>query len=70
MEKVKQTYNLPVGWIWTTIGEIGIVQSGGTPSTRNQEFWGDEISWITPAYLSGYNEKYISRVIEFYQKWG
>lgn len=61
MEKGKQTYKLPDGWIWTTIGEIGIVQSGGTPSTRNKEFWGDDISWITPADLSGYNEKYISK---------
>ncbi len=61
MEKAEQIYKVPEGWIWTTIGEIGIVQSGGTPSTRNQEFWGDEISWITPADLSGYNEKYISK---------
>lgn len=61
MAKGKQTYKLPEGWIWTTIGEIGIVQSGGTPSTRNKEFWGDEISWISPADLSGYKEKYISK---------
>ena len=61
MEKSKQTYKLPKGWIWSTIGEIGIVQSGGTPSTRNKEFWGDEISWITPADLSGYKKKYISK---------
>ncbi|MFW5871803.1 MAG: restriction endonuclease subunit S [bacterium] len=61
MEKGKQTYKLPEGWIWTTIGDIGIVKSGGTPSTRNKEFWGDDISWITPADLSGYNEKYISK---------
>jgi hypothetical protein len=46
MEKSKSTYKLPEGWIWTTIGEIGIVQSGGTPSTRNKEFWGDEIAWL------------------------
>lgn len=61
MEKGKQTYRLPEGWVWTTIGEVGIVQSGGTPSTRNNEFWGDEIFWITPADLSGYNKKYISK---------
>jgi len=29
MEKGKQTYKLPEGWIWTTIGEIGIIQNGG-----------------------------------------
>lgn len=60
MEKGKETYKLPEGWIWKTIGDIGIVQSGGTPSTHNKEFWGEEISWITPADFSGYNEKYIT----------
>jgi hypothetical protein len=34
MEKGKSINKLPEGWIWTTIGEIGTVQSGGTPSTR------------------------------------
>jgi type I restriction enzyme, S subunit len=61
MEKGKLTYKLPEGWIWTTIGEIGVVQSGGTSSTRNKELLGDEISWITPADLSGYKGKYISK---------
>lgn len=60
MDKTKAKYKLPQGWVWTTIGEIGIVQSGGTPSTRNNEFWGGEIAWITPADLSGYNNKFIS----------
>lgn len=55
-----QDSNLPEGWVWTTIEELGIVVSGGTPSTKIKEFWGDEISWITPADLSDYNEKYIS----------
>ena len=49
------------GLDWTTIGEIGIVQSGRITSTRNNEFWGDEIPWVTPADLSGYNGKYISK---------
>lgn len=55
------TYKLPEGWIWTTVGELGIVTSGGTPSTRNPDFWGDEIAWITPADLSNYHEMYISK---------
>ncbi|WP_165366199.1 restriction endonuclease subunit S [Brumimicrobium glaciale] len=61
LNKSEDTVELPQGWIWTTIGEIGIIQSGGTPSTRNKEFWGGEIAWITPADLSGYNDKFISR---------
>lgn len=61
MSNKEELHKLPDNWIWTTIGEIGIVQSGGTPSTRNKDFWGDEISWVTPADLSGYKEKYISK---------
>lgn len=61
MEKEYTTYKLPEGWIRTTIGEVGIVASGGTPSTRVAEFWGGEIPWITPADLSNYNEMYISK---------
>jgi type I restriction enzyme S subunit len=51
---------LPPHWLMTTIGEVGIVTSGGTPSTRNQSFWEGEISWITPADLSKYTKKFIS----------
>lgn len=59
MTEQQEKYNLPENWIWTTIDEVGIGVSGGTPSTKNKEFWGGDIAWITPADLSGYNEKYI-----------
>ncbi|ROI02537.1 hypothetical protein EGI16_12930 [Chryseobacterium sp. G0240] len=59
MKNQQEKYNLPQGWIWTTIDEIGIVVSGGTPSTKNKEFWGGNIAWITPADLSEHNGKYI-----------
>lgn len=42
------------------LGDLGIVYSGGTPSTKNKEYWDGNISWITPKDLSGYNYKYIS----------
>lgn len=61
MNSNETTYKLPIGWLWTTVGEIGIIVSGGTPSTRNTEYWGGDIAWITPADLSNYKEKYISR---------
>lgn len=32
MDKEKSTYKLPEGWVWTTIGEIGVLSSGGTLS--------------------------------------
>ena len=50
-----------INWNEFTISAIGDVVGGGTPSTKNNEYYGDEISWITPKDLSNFNERYISR---------
>lgn len=59
--KDNNTHTLPQGWEVKTLGEIGKVVSGGTPSTSNKDNFDGEIAWITPADLSGYKEKYISK---------
>jgi type I restriction enzyme S subunit len=42
--------------------DVAAIVGGGTPSTKNLAFWNDgEIPWITPADLSGYDHKFISR---------
>lgn len=53
--------NIPEGWIKTTIGQTTNVQSGGTPSTKNANYWGNYISWITPKDLSGYQNVFIEK---------
>ncbi|MCA0348134.1 MAG: restriction endonuclease subunit S [Bacteroidetes bacterium] len=53
--------NIPKYWEWVTLDDIGIIVSGGTPSTKEPEFWNGEIPWITPADLSDHNEIYISK---------
>ncbi len=50
---------VPKGWQIKKLGEVGEIVSGGTPSTKVAEYWNGKISWITPADLSGYNEKII-----------
>ena len=52
---------IPKGWEVKTIADIGNVISGGTPSTKNEEYYGGNISWITPKDLSGYDRKFISK---------
>lgn len=47
------------GWKIFKIEEIGEVVSGGTPSTKIEEYYGGNISWITPKDLSGYEKRYI-----------
>jgi type I restriction enzyme S subunit len=44
------------------MGEVTSVVGGGTPSTADvSNYENGKISWITPADLSGYREKFISR---------
>lgn len=49
---------VPEGWEISTIGDEVEVVGGGTPSTKNPEFWdGGEIHWTTPKDLSNLNDK-------------
>ena len=52
---------IPNGWEIKTLDYVGDIVSGGTPSTKNEEYYGGDISWITPKDLSGYNRKFISK---------
>ncbi len=60
-EELKNLPDIPKEWKWVRLGEVGTVYSGGTPYTKVPSYWGDEIPWITPADLSGYKHKYISK---------
>jgi len=42
------------------MGAEAEVVGGGTPKTNRADYFGGDIPWITPADLSGYEEKYIS----------
>ena len=43
------------------IGEIAEIVGGGTPSTKNLDYWNNDIPWITPADLTDYTNIYISK---------
>lgn len=48
-------------WIHTTIGALGAVFGGATPSTKHKEYWGGDVPWLSPKDLTGYRNRYISR---------
>ncbi|MGX2973308.1 restriction endonuclease subunit S [Helicobacter sp. T3_23-1059] len=56
-----ESLNFPQGWTIKTLGEIGEIVSGGTPSTTQADNFGGNIAWITPADLSNHNDKFISQ---------
>lgn len=53
--------NLPKTWAQVTVADLGKVVSGGTPSTKENSYWGGNISWISPSDLTRYSNKYISK---------
>ena len=49
-------------WKTCTIGDLGTVVGGATPSTKKTENYdGGTISWITPKDLAGFSGRFISR---------
>jgi type I restriction enzyme, S subunit len=42
-------WELPAGWVWARLGDIGRWTGGGTPSKSNSAFWSEgTIPWISP----------------------
>jgi type I restriction enzyme, S subunit len=52
---------VPKGWAEAKLSDVGEIVAGGTPSTKNEKYFDGKIPWLTPADLSGYTEKFISR---------
>lgn len=53
---------VPEGWEVKKIADLADVIGGGTPSTKNEDYWiGNGIPWLSPKDLSGYQWKFISR---------
>lgn len=48
-------------WQKIKLSDVCEVIGGGTPSTKNYDFWNGDIPWLTPKDLSGYNSRYISK---------
>ena len=45
-------FKVPSSWEWTTLGHIGIWQSGGTPSRSNKSYYGGNIPWLKTGDLN------------------
>lgn len=45
-------FEIPANWRWLKLGEIGICQTGTTPSTKKLEYYNGEIPFIKPGDIS------------------
>lgn len=55
-------FDLPEGWCWTTLGEIGTWQAGGTPNRMHKEYYGGNIPWLKTGDL---NDSFITYISEY-----
>ena len=45
-------FEVPDGWSWTTLGEIGNWQAGATPSRMRKDYYGGKIPWLKTGDLT------------------
>lgn len=56
-----ELWNLPVSWQWSHMSDISTIVGGGTPSTKIESNFGDDVPWITPADMSDHHGILISK---------
>jgi len=56
-----ESNKIPKHWQVKKLSDIGEIVSGGTPSTKVSDYWDGNISWISPADLSGYSNTTITK---------
>ena len=54
-------FEVPEGWEWQKLGDIGAWQSGATPNRLNKEYYGGDIPWLKTGDL---NDGYIYEIPE------
>ena len=54
-------FEVPDNWKWTTLGNIGTWQAGGTPSRSNKSYYGGNIPWLKTGDL---NDELITNIPE------
>lgn len=47
----EQPYPIPENWCWTTVDKVAMVITGGTPSKKNPEYYGDKFPFFKPTDL-------------------
>ena len=50
----EMTYQLPIGWKWVRLGDLGEAQTGTTPPTKDAENLGDFIPFVGPGDIKNH----------------
>ena len=50
-EEIEAPYELPEGWKWCRLGDVGETLTGSTPSKKKTEYYGGDFPFFKPADL-------------------
>ncbi|MCI8860184.1 MAG: restriction endonuclease [Lachnospiraceae bacterium] len=64
----EQPYAIPENWCWTSVEKVSIVVTGGTPSKKNPEYYGDEFPFFKPSDLDA--GRHVFKASEYLSKQG
>jgi type I restriction enzyme S subunit len=48
LAEMDSPFDIPRGWAWTCLRNLGDFISGGTPSKSNSRYWDGRIPWVSP----------------------
>ena len=51
IDSVDWLWELPDGWQWHRMGDVGEWGSGGTPKANNMDYYGGHIPWVRSGEL-------------------
>jgi type I restriction enzyme S subunit len=63
-------YTSKGGWTTEPLGAVADVVVGGTPSTKEQSYWGGEITWLTPTEITAKDGKSVESSVRTITKTG
>ena len=61
-------FDVPENWIWARLKNIGITQTGNTPSKAHPEYIGSDISFITPGDIQNGDINYSNQALSLLGK--
>ena len=61
--KEEQPYEVPENWVWTRLGYVSEIVTGGTPSKKHSEYYGDDLPFYKPADLD--SGRYVYNASEY-----
>ena len=61
----EKPFDIPESWKWARIGNLGVTQTGNTPSKSHPEYQGTVIPFITPGDIMNGNICYTNQALSF-----